>query len=99
MITLHATNHPGFVNLQGALRRADAVVVHRQEEFVKLVGCGVENAVVQRQGIHIAVGHKKRSADGHRDPVRWHSRLPASVSFSRRKASASCCRLSRPRCA
>lgn len=53
MITLHATNHPGFSSLTKALARADASIVHRQEEFAKLVDCGVESAVMQRQGIYV----------------------------------------------
>jgi len=53
MITLHSTNHPNFGNLTGALARADAAIVHRQEEFVRLVDCGVECSVMQRQGIYV----------------------------------------------
>jgi glycosyltransferase involved in cell wall biosynthesis len=53
MITLHATNHPSFGNLTGTLALADAAIVHRQEEFVKLLDCGVECAVMQRQGIYV----------------------------------------------
>jgi hypothetical protein len=53
MITLHSTNHPSFGNLTRALARADAAIVHRQEEFARLVDCGVECAVMQRQGIYV----------------------------------------------
>jgi glycosyltransferase involved in cell wall biosynthesis len=52
-LTLHATNHPSFDNLTRALARADAAIVHRQEEFVRLLDCGVECAVMQRQGIYV----------------------------------------------
>jgi glycosyltransferase involved in cell wall biosynthesis len=61
MITLHSTNHPSFAILTRALARADAVIVHRQDELVRLLDSGVECAVVQRQGIYVPRDKMDRS--------------------------------------
>ena len=62
MITLHATSHPNFSKLAGALRRADAAIVHRREDFAKLLEAGVECAVMQNQGIYVPQDQAPRSA-------------------------------------
>ena len=62
MVTLHATNHPNFGKLTGALAHADAVIVHRQEELTKLLDSGVERAVIQRQGIYVPRNKTGRTA-------------------------------------
>ena len=67
MITLHSTSHPSFGNLTRALARADAAIVHRREEFVRLVDGGVECAVMQRQGIYVPpVKAERRALPGSR---------------------------------
>jgi glycosyltransferase involved in cell wall biosynthesis len=66
MITLHSTNHPSFGNLTGALARADAAIVHRQEELVRLLDSGVECAVMQRQGIYVPRDKSRSTAPGSR---------------------------------
>ena len=62
MVTLHATNHPNFGKLTGALARADAAIAHRQEDLAKLVEGGLERAVMQRQGIYVPRNKAARSA-------------------------------------
>jgi len=69
MITLHSTNHPSFGNLTRALARADAAIVHRQEEFVRLLDCGVECAVMQRQGIYVPQDKAGRRAPSGSRPL------------------------------
>ena len=53
-ITLHSTKLDAFWDLVPALRSADLVIVHRQEDLRKLLDNGVERAVIQRQGIAAA---------------------------------------------
>jgi glycosyltransferase involved in cell wall biosynthesis len=62
MITMHATNHPNFGKLTGALAAADTVIAHRQEDRAKLLEGGVERAVMQRQGIYVPRNKAARSA-------------------------------------
>jgi glycosyltransferase involved in cell wall biosynthesis len=51
LVTLHATDHANLTRMSAVLRRADLCIVHREADLDRLMRHGVENAVIQKQGM------------------------------------------------
>jgi len=50
-VTMHSTQHPNFDRMAAALSSADLCIVHREADLERLMLAGVQNTVIQRQGI------------------------------------------------
>ena len=61
-VTMHSTQHPdNFPRMIAALSKADLCIVHREEDVERLMQAGVQNTVVQRQGILGPIDAREKS--------------------------------------
>ena len=69
-VTLHSTQHPNLDRMASSLSRADLCIVHREADLERLMQAGVQNTVIQRQGIlsPIAPEAKERRTSGLYEP-------------------------------
>ena len=69
-VTMHSTQHPNFDRMVASLSRADLCIVHREADLERLVLAGVQNTVIQRQGIlsPLDAGTAERRIPGLYDP-------------------------------
>jgi glycosyltransferase involved in cell wall biosynthesis len=50
-VTMHSTQHSNLERMISMLSKADLCIVHREEDLDRLMQAGVQNTVIQRQGI------------------------------------------------
>jgi glycosyltransferase involved in cell wall biosynthesis len=67
-VTMHSTQHPNFDRMASALSKADLCIVHREADLERLMLAGVQNTVIQRQGILNPLDIAERRELGLYDP-------------------------------
>ena len=67
-VTLHSTQHPNFDRMAASLASADLCIVHREADLNRLMLAGVQNTVIQRQGILNPLDAVERRLPGLYDP-------------------------------